>query len=53
MEYPRMVRHLKEIVNRSYSGKKQVRVMDIEAVKEALERFEEIVPDPSKKSIGF
>lgn len=47
-----MVRHLKEIIVRADKGNKRVRTFDVEAVKEALERFNEEVPQ-NRKPIGF
>ena len=52
MEYPRMILHLQEIVKRAHGGNSRVRRMDIEAIKEALERWEEDIPN-TKAQIGF
>ena len=53
MEYKRMVNHLKDVVCRAHKGNKRVREMDLEAIKEALERFEEDVPERERRGIGF
>lgn len=53
MEYDRMMRKLQGVVQRSYTGQKRIRVMDVEAVKEAIERLDGRVPDPNSKQIGF
>lgn len=52
MEYPRMVRQLKEVIERAYQGNHRVRQMDIEAIKDALDQFDETIPD-GKPLIGF
>ncbi len=53
MERHRMVRKLKDLICRSYEGKRNLKVMDVEALKEALERLDEEVPERQSPKIGF
>lgn len=52
MEYTRMVHQLQNIVERANEGKHRIRHMDAEAIKDALERFDEDIPS-GKPKMGF
>jgi hypothetical protein len=52
--YNKLIEDLQEIVRRcDLQGKRTLRRQDVEALKHVLDHFDEDMPEPEKREIGF